>query len=88
MREGGREVRRRIYSVDGILVTLDERVSGPEVLELEQGRAANAPRPDSATVKRTIDDRRARQRLLSRAPRRRTTRADRKRLDLRNWLGH
>jgi hypothetical protein len=52
MTEGGREVRRRIYSVDGILVTLDERATGPEVLE--QGRAANAPQLDSATVNKTI----------------------------------
>ncbi len=54
MTEGGREVRRRIYRVDGILVTLDERAPAPEVLELEQRRVANAPRQDSAAVSTTI----------------------------------
>jgi hypothetical protein len=52
MMEGGREVRRRIYSVDGILVTLDERLPA---LELEERRAAaNAPPQDSAAVSTTI----------------------------------
>jgi hypothetical protein len=49
MTEDGREVRRRMYRVDGILVTLDERLSG---LELEERRArveANAaPAPPAA----------------------------------------
>jgi hypothetical protein len=69
MREGGREVRRRIYSVDSILVTLDERAPALELqleqrraaqsnaLELEQRRpaqSANAPRQDSAAVSTTI----------------------------------
>ena len=54
MTDSGGEVRRRIYSVDGILVTLDERP--PSLLELEQRRAApaNAPRPDTAAVSTTI----------------------------------
>jgi hypothetical protein len=52
MVEAGQEVRRRIYSVDGILVTLDERSSD---FAFEQRRAAaNAPRPDSAAVSTTI----------------------------------
>jgi hypothetical protein len=51
MTESGGEVRRRIYRVDGILVTLDERPSG---LELEERRpraeanAAVAPPPVQA----------------------------------------
>jgi hypothetical protein len=41
MIEGGREVRRRIYSVDGVLVTLDERP--PTATDLAaRGRAGNA----------------------------------------------
>ena len=61
MMESGREVHRRIYRVEGILVTLDERVADTRELELEQRRAAasaeaNAPRAvpvpaqDSATA--------------------------------------
>lgn len=53
MLEGGRDVRRRIYSVDGILVTLDERGA---IVELEERRAqsANAPRQDSTAVTTAI----------------------------------
>ena len=41
MTEGGREVRRRIYSVDGILVTLDERL--PSTVDaVKQAPMANA----------------------------------------------
>lgn len=51
--EGGREVRRRIYSVDGVLVTLDERQ--PVGAELEvRARIANAPPADSAATSTTI----------------------------------
>ena len=38
MKEGDRDVRRRIYRVDDLLVTLDERM--PQRLELEQRRSA------------------------------------------------
>jgi Putative zinc-finger len=38
MKEGGRDVRRRIYRVGDLLVTLDERA--PQLLELEQRRSA------------------------------------------------
>jgi hypothetical protein len=53
MTEGGREVRRRIYRIDGILVTLDERLP-TAVDEARPAAPANAaamlpaPRPDSA----------------------------------------
>lgn len=54
MMEGGREVRRRIYSVDGLLVTLDERSPPAVDLEERQSASANAPRHDSAAVSTTI----------------------------------
>jgi hypothetical protein len=38
MKEGARDVRRRIYRVDDLLVTLDERA--PHLLELERRRSA------------------------------------------------
>ncbi|HJU67068.1 MAG TPA: zf-HC2 domain-containing protein, partial [Gemmatimonadaceae bacterium] len=51
MVESGDEVRRRIYSVDGILVTLDERFPGP----FERRRAAaNADLRDTTAVTTTI----------------------------------
>jgi hypothetical protein len=53
MLEDGRDVQRRIYRVDGILVTLDER---PPALEREerQAQSANARRQDSTTTNSTI----------------------------------
>jgi hypothetical protein len=50
MKEGGRDVRRRIYRVDDLLVTLDERV--PHLLELEQRPSALSANvvADSATA--------------------------------------
>ena len=50
--ESGREVRRRIYRVDGILVTLDERLSGVELEERRprvEANAAVAPPPAEAS---------------------------------------
>lgn len=52
-REEGREVRRRIYSVDGVLVTLDERPPVGGELEV-RARIANAPPADSAAIGNTI----------------------------------
>ena len=53
MTEEGREVRRRIYSVDRVLVTLDERQ--PVGAELEaRASIANAPPADSAAIGTTI----------------------------------
>lgn len=46
MRESGREVRRRIYLVENVLVTLDERLP-PAATETMRAPSANA-RPDSA----------------------------------------
>jgi hypothetical protein len=53
MMESGREVRRRIYRVDDLLVTLDERlpVAAAEAMRL---RSANTPRPDSTAGSTTI----------------------------------
>ena len=42
MTEDGRDVRRRIYRVDGILVTLDERLPGLELEERHPPVEANA----------------------------------------------
>jgi hypothetical protein len=53
MVEGGRDVRRRIYRVDELLVTLDERVPRPATNEARV-ESANAPLADSATVNRAI----------------------------------
>lgn len=53
MTEEGREVRRRIYSVDGVLVTLDERQPVGADLEV-RARIANVPPADSAAVGTTI----------------------------------
>jgi hypothetical protein len=52
MVEGGRDVRRRIYRVDELLVTLDERVSRPA--NESRAESANAPLADSSTVNRAI----------------------------------
>ena len=46
MLEGGREVRRRIYLVDGLLVTLDERLPSA-ANDMARAPVAAAPRPDS-----------------------------------------
>jgi hypothetical protein len=56
MKEGDRDIRRRIYRVDDLLVTLDERL--PVAMEERRERAANlmapaavpAPAADSATA--------------------------------------
>jgi hypothetical protein len=53
MVEGGRDVRRRIYRVDELLVTLDERVARPATNEA-RAELAIAPLADSTTVTRTI----------------------------------
>ena len=51
--EEGRDVRRRIYRVDGVLVTLDERA--PSGRDMAAGaRIANTPPADTATTIRTI----------------------------------
>ena len=47
MTESGRDVRRRIYMVDGVLVTLDERPAIAGAVEMRQP-SANAARPDSS----------------------------------------
>jgi hypothetical protein len=53
MTEGGREVRRRIYRVDDLLVTLDER--SPVPVERAQRERAQAPaRADSVATHTTI----------------------------------
>lgn len=56
MTEGAREVRRRIYRVDGILVTLDERLPSA-VDEAMRARSANAapaaPAPPADSVARS-----------------------------------
>ena len=46
MTENGRQVRRRIYMVDDVLVTLDERPAVGDAYEMR--RSANAARPDSS----------------------------------------
>lgn len=53
MTEGGREVRRRIYRVDDLLVTLDERAPVP-VERAEQERAQAPARADSVATHTTI----------------------------------
>ncbi len=53
MTEEGREVRRRIYRVDGVLVTLDERPASGRDLTTG-GRIANAPAADTAALPATI----------------------------------
>lgn len=52
MMEGGREVRRRIYQVDNLLVTLDERL--PVAEEASRAQAANAAPADSTPGVTTI----------------------------------
>jgi hypothetical protein len=47
MTENGRDVRRRIYMVDNVLVTLDERLAVSDAYEMRRS-AANAARPDSS----------------------------------------
>ena len=49
MTESGREIRRRIYMVDNVLVTLDERLAIGDAYEMRRS-AANAARPDSSAV--------------------------------------
>ena len=51
--DSGREVRRRIFMVDNVLVTLDERLAVASAYERRQA-SANAVRPDSATATTTI----------------------------------
>ena len=51
--EEGRDVRRRIYRVGGVLVTLDERAPTGRDMEAS-GRIANAPPADTAMTIRTI----------------------------------
>jgi hypothetical protein len=46
MVEGGRDVRRRIYRVEEVLVTLDERLPSPSPQSM-RAEAANTPRADS-----------------------------------------
>lgn len=53
MLEDGREVRRRIYRVDGLLVTLDQRAP-TAVAEAGRGRGADAARPDSTSATTAI----------------------------------
>jgi hypothetical protein len=53
MMEGGREVRRRIYMVEGILVTLDERAP-VAANEAERAASANVARADTAAASPTI----------------------------------
>ena len=50
--ESGRDVRRRIYMVDNLLVTLDERLA-VDAYEMRRP-SANAPQPDSVTGTATI----------------------------------
>jgi hypothetical protein len=49
MVEGGREVRRRIYRVEGLLVTLDERLPIDADVTM-RAQAANAPADSTAGV--------------------------------------
>jgi putative zinc finger protein len=49
MTESGREVRRRIYMVDNVLVTLDERPAIVGAYEMRRS-AANAAQPDSSAT--------------------------------------
>ena len=49
MTENGRDVRRRIYMVDNLLVTLDERLAVGDAYEMRRS-AANAERPDSSAT--------------------------------------
>ncbi len=50
MMEGGREVRRRIYRVDGILVTLDERLpDAADQVRRAPPASAAAPAPEPRT---------------------------------------
>lgn len=53
MTERGREVRRRIFMVDNVLVTLDERLAVVGEYEMRRS-SANAARPDSVTGTTTI----------------------------------
>jgi hypothetical protein len=53
MVESGRDVRRRIYRVDELLVTLDERAPRPALNEA-RADSANASLTDSTTVNRAI----------------------------------
>jgi hypothetical protein len=53
MTEDGREVRRRIYRVDDLLVTLDERAPVP-VERAERERAQAPARADSVATYTTI----------------------------------
>jgi hypothetical protein len=53
MTEDGREVRRRIYRVDDLLVTLDERAPVP-VERAERERAQAPARADSVVTHTTI----------------------------------